>query len=604
MSGANQRVNPDLKQILWLALATGIGWLVACAQPPTAPAPNMIARVSGATRASSRPVSVAAASISGTLVLAAERDGHGDVYAVNPNGDNAQPLTNDGASRAPAVSRNRAQIAFESHRDGNWEIYTANADGSRVTRLTRDLAFDGEPTWSPDGKQIAFASTRHQDLDIWVMNADGTNPRDLTDQSPAADFAPAWSPDGRWIAFTSWRTGVAQIFIVSPDGKRTINLSHNNFDDQSPAWSPDGKQLAFVSDRSGQRAIYVAGFSPTGLRNARRLTYSGWDDRPAWSPDGKFIAFVSPRPTRQPLYIVPAKGGIPRALSDVAMQIRSVAWANAAAPLAARRAEPLQGSLPKALNAYTPPPPVTAAALVPLKDVYLAPSYGEMSNQVSGSFEALRARVKQEAGWDFLGALSDMTRQLVVGQCGDGCDVLSWHKSGRAVDTRLEVTRGGVPALEIVREDRLGETYWRIYLRAAAQDGTQGAPLTEPPWDWTQQARWQIAPYQGGVKKPIPIGYYVDFTELARAYGWERISSYDDATLSWKTNAAGMEFWHYQRTDGLVWYAALRELYPRQTLARAFDWNVLKHQKHDEYLLALKRLPAPPNAWRWVALFR
>ena len=62
-----------------------------------------------------------------------------------------------------------------------------------------------------------------------------------------------------------------------------------------------------------------------------------------------------------------------------------------------------------------------------------------------------------------------------------------------------------------------------------------------------------------------------------------------------------MEFWHYQKTDGLVWYYALRELYSKQTLAQAFDWNTLLAQKHDEDLLALKGLPAPPGAWKWFA---
>ena len=588
-------------QKFWrLTIATlALSALAACGSP-AAPAASPSAPTSVPTAAPT--ASPTAVPLVGQLVFAAQRDGRWDLYAASPRGGNWQALTTDGASRAPAVSRDGTQIAFESHRDGNREIYVMPADSSRVTRLTRDLAYDGEPAWSPDGRQIAFASTRQTDLDVWVMNADGTNPHDLTENSPAADFAPAWSPDGQWIAFTSWRTGTAQIFIVSPDGKQTLNLSQNKFDDQSPAWSPDGKQIAFVSDRDGQRAIYIADFSTAGLKNARRLTYSGWDDHPTWSPDGRFIAFISARPTRQPAYIVPASGGTlrARALGGGAMQVQSVAWSSTAAPLAANRDPALPGSPPKALNTYPPPP--ASAELIPLKDVYLAPSYGQMSNQVSGSFEALRARVKQEAGWDFLGTLSDMTRQLVVGQCGDGCDVLSWHKTGRAVDTRLEVDRAGVPMIEIVREDQLGETYWRVYLRAAVQDGTLGEPLTEPPWDWTHQARWQIAPYQGGIEKPIPAGYYVDFTDLARQYGWQRISSYDDPTLSWKTDATAMEFWHFQKTDGLVWYTALRELYSQQTLAQAFDWNALLAQKHDEYLSALKGVPAPPAAWKWAVL--
>jgi TolB protein len=95
----------------------------------------------------------------------------------------------------------------------------------------------------------------------------------------------------------------------------------------------------------------------------------------------------------------------------------------------------------------------------------------------------------------------------------------------------------------------------------------------------------------------------VDFTELAREYGWDRISSYDDETLSWKENINGMEFWHYQRTDGLTWYTSLRELYSTQTLAATFDWNTLLRQGETGYRMRLRELPAPAGAWRWFALF-
>jgi TolB protein len=537
------------------------------------------------------------APLAGRLVFSAKRSGRWDLYAANPNGGAWEWLTADGTAREPVVSPDGTRIAFRSHRDGNWELYSMSTAGGSATRLTRNNEFDGQPSWSPDGKQIAFASTRQDDLDIWVMNADGTGPVDLTKASPAVDDTPAWSPDSRWIAFTSWRDNNAQIYVVSPDGKQTANISKGKSNDQRPAWSPDGKRIAFVSDRDGQQAIYVADFGSNGIINSRRLTYSGWDDRPAWSPDGKSIAFVSPRPGRQAIYLVPAEGGIARAIGPEAMQVESMAWVNISAPLVDNLAQD-----PPAQPLYVAPPADTAGKLVPMKDVYLAPSYGEMSNLVSDSFEALRARVKAEAGWDFLGVLSDMTRQLTGGVCGDGCEIMSWHKTGRAVDSRLEIVTGGEQMIEIVREDQLGETYWHVYLRAAKQDGTLGEPLTEPPWDWTYYARWTLAPHQGGVLKTIPVGYYVDFTQLAHDYGWNRISSYDDPQRSWKENNTGMEFWHFQKTGGLAWYPALQELYSRDTLTSAVDWNELIKEKQDNYLLPLKGIPAPPGAWRWFAL--
>ena len=593
-----------LKTFSLALLIAGCGILSACSSD--APNPTPQSPVPATVESSPSPIPTipsqqnvpANAALTASLVLSAARDGRWDLFGVSPGSGGWQRLTGDGSSQAPAISRDGKRIAFQSHRDGNWEIYAMGADGSQVARLTRSLAFDGQPNWSPDGTQIAFASTRQDDLDIWLMNADGTNPRDLTENTPAVDDTPAWSPDGRWIAFTSLRTGSAQIFIISTDGKQTIDLSQNKFDDQLPAWSPDGKQIAFVSDRDGARAIYVADFSAAGLKNPQRLTFSGWDDMPAWSPDGQSIAFVSPRPAREAVYVVSVKGGLARIVDDKSMHVRSVAWANVGTPFVANGA-----SDPPAPLLYPQPPAVNAAALIPMKDVYLAPSYGEMSNRVAGSYQALRAQVKAQTGWDFLGVLSDMTRQLSGGVCGDGCENLSWHKTGRAVDTRLAVVTAGVQMIEIVREDQLGETYWRVYVRVAKQDGTLGAPLTEAPWDWTNYARWTLAPHAGGVPKTIPVGYYVDFTELAHAYGWERISSYDDPTLSWKENNTGMEFWHFQKTDGLNWYAAVSELHSRQTLAVAFDWNTLLRQKTDPYLLALKGLPAPPSAWRWFGLF-
>src|SRR6266566_4635486 len=63
-------------------------------------------------------------------------------------------------------------IAFQSNRDtpGSYtEVYIMNADGSGQTRLfANDDAFDGAPSWSPDGQKLAFESYRDGNSEIYV----------------------------------------------------------------------------------------------------------------------------------------------------------------------------------------------------------------------------------------------------------------------------------------------------------------------------------------------------------------------------------------------------------------------------------------------------
>jgi hypothetical protein len=356
-----------------------------------------------------------------------------------------------------------------------------------------------------------------------------------------------------------------------------------------------------VSDRDEQRAIYLADFSTLGLKNVRRLTFSGWDDQPTWSPDGKWIAFVSARPTRQPIYIVPAEGGIPRIVDNGPAVASSVAWAgDATMPTDNASASTSSGLAPLYVEKpdLAPPGSDHPYELRRIISARLDGGLSKLSSRVADSFAALQTRVKKEVGYDFLAILSDMLRP-VDAQCDVTCETLSWHKAGRAIDTRLDSNYG----LEIVREDQQGETFWRVHLRAAAQDGTMGEPMTEAPWDLSYRARWIIAPGAGGTKKPVPYGFYVDFTELAREYGWERISSQDSPDFDWKTNKIGAEYWHIQNLQGLNWYDAMREVYSADDLKSITDWNSITRQGgYDPYLLYLKHIPAPAKAWRWNVL--
>jgi TolB protein len=186
-----------------------------------------------------------------------------------------------------------------------------------------------------------------------------------------------------------------------------------------------------------------------------------------------------------------------------------------------------------------------------------------LSDKVDQSFLALRRRVIDEAGWDLLGQLDNMFTPLEAKPL-PGQPIQSWNKAGRAFDLSYQDVTTFQPRVEVVREEIGAETYWRIYLRAEAQDGSQGEPLRRLPWDF--RARYGEDPRfydQGGrYKDEIPAGYYVDFTDLAADYGWERVPAGDN----WRTFFPGIRFWHYVKRGDLTWAEAMREIYLPEAL--------------------------------------
>ena len=213
---------------------------------------------------------------------------------------------------APAIP---PRIAFTSDRDGNLEIYVMKPDGSGQTRLTNNDAFDGKPTWSPDGRRIAFHSNRSGGFEIHVMDADGSGQTRLTN-SDGFDGNPAWSPDGRRIAFETDRDGNFEIYVMNADGSGQTRLTKNTASDIGPTWSPDSRKIAFHSNRDDadgrNREIYV--MNADGSRQTR-LTNAGSVAsliRPAWSPDGRKIAYTAVVRTEGPsnpgIYVMDADG--------------------------------------------------------------------------------------------------------------------------------------------------------------------------------------------------------------------------------------------------------------------------------------------------------
>lgn len=550
------------------------------------------------------------------VALESYRDGNGEIYLFDTSSGSLINLTRNPAhDRAPAWRPDGSAIAFESQRDGNWDIYVLDLGDGSLARLTEDPAFDGAPAWNPDGTHVAFESYRDGNLEVYTIAVDGGQPMRLTND-PAGDYGPAWSPDGQSIAFTSWRDGNKEIYVMAATGGEAQNLTQNPADDEDPAWMPDGKVLTFVSRRdidakSGSRNAELFRLALPEM-TLERLTENIWPDQdPAWDSEERLVwaaydagaafeTYDPYRPGDYHLFRASAQG--PQRLTQTAADDRRPA----PAPPQVVPLDQLEDWLPAEPSAPTPVPKPEVGALAQVMEVpsILVGYTGQpiQANElVAPSLVAWQQDVLEATGWDFmretLGTWRNIDQVRKKEMYTYDYGYLSWHKAGRALDLALEYKVDGADQMLLTREDVGEQIYWRMYLRTARQDGSQGEPLKENPWLYW----WHIVPehepeaYEAGGKRlPIPSGYYADITALAKRNGWERIASYAiDGDYHWNTDSNGTEYWHYERTDDLIWWDAMQQIYSPEMLDQHVGWEVSQRKAQSEEMMKSKGIPTP-----------
>lgn len=200
----------------------------------------------------------------------------------------------------PALAPSGRHVAFQvttviEERDRrHTEIWLAATGGVAAPyRLTSPTTEAAEPVWSPDGALLAFSSRRDtgqaapaDDAQIWFLRMGAQGGEAF--QVPGVNGTPLWSPDGRWIAYL-W--GGAQ-----PDSARR---------DRRRGWVSPG------AITRGPDARRFDGRVVTSVR---------------YKADGRgFLPDPATVPPRH-VYVVPAEGGVPRALTAGALSQGDVAW--------------------------------------------------------------------------------------------------------------------------------------------------------------------------------------------------------------------------------------------------------------------------------------
>lgn len=550
----------NTRKFLPFILLAGI--LAGCLQPFTAPTPPPTTTPEPTDTATPIPFP----GVQDVVLLSLEENGHAHLFFYIPQ---QLPLTRltygEWDDTSPALSPDGTRVAFASNRAGVWDLYVLSLQSGEIIRVTNSPEYESAPAWSPDSQWLACELYLNDNLEIAIVSlANGEQaPIPLTDE-PSSDHSPAWAPDGRHVAFVSNRGGDSDVWLANLDKtgeERYVNLSRTPFSAEShPVWTGNGSKLAWASaaQNIGFSGIYVW----DAVQPERPAAWVGDGDWPAWNTNGNRLMAVIHGPNQEYLTSYSLEGDLLLQPTPLPGPVRGLLWPNIALP------DPFPQSYAGAA-AQTPLPKWTAAvtqlAEGPIQRYTMntlnnvqAP-YPQLHDLVDESFEALRQRFIEEAGWDALAGLSNafvpLTSSLDPGLGED------WLFTGRAFELNPLMSNAGW--MVAIRQDYGTQTFWKLYLRTQLQDGTQGEPLHDPPWDLA--ARYELDPRyyeQGGKYGEVPAGYWLDFTSLARQYGWERVP----ALPNWRTYYSGTRFTEFAMTSGLDWYSAMLEIYPKEVL--------------------------------------
>jgi TolB protein len=462
----------------------------------------------------------------------------------------------------PAINPMGTSIAFSSKRNGYWDIYLLNMSDGSLQRITDSADFEGHPSWSPDGKWIVYEKYAQNNFDIFLQNMENLAdpPINLT-QSEANEFSPNWSPEGRLLTFVSDADGSDDVWIadLNSTDERFTNISRSyNIDEKNPVWMPTGNAIAWSAPSNYYSTIFKYDLT------SKEIINTGMEgDRFMWSPDTKSILSIMNNPNGNAINIYQNNGNNAFPTRLATKNISGLDWiagdfvnAVLSYPFAEYTDAPTSPLFEADIDA-NPAPPSGRFAVVELSDVNVPyPFLHDLANE---SFENMRFNVARKTGWDVLNSLENAFIPITVPT--EIWHNENWFYTGRAISISSSAMDAGW--MTIVKEEIGGKVYWRVYVKCRYQDGSQGKPLKMRAFDLSARSSGDPEIYdKGGEYTIIPSGYWVDFTELAYRYEWERLP----ASVGWETYYPAARFSIFIFRQNIDWSHAMQEIIPDELI--------------------------------------
>jgi dipeptidyl aminopeptidase/acylaminoacyl peptidase len=154
---------------------------------------------------------------------------------------------------------------------------------------------------SPDGKEVCFASNHDANeaettnADLFIVSTSGGEPKDVTAENKSFDGDPSYSPDGKYIAYRMQTTPAYEsdlfriaVFNRKSGEKTVLTEKFDNWVNEF-TWAPDSKSIYFTADVQGHTPLYrveLKSKEVTPVIDVKSI------DAIDISPDGKSLAIV------------------------------------------------------------------------------------------------------------------------------------------------------------------------------------------------------------------------------------------------------------------------------------------------------------------------
>jgi tricorn protease len=240
---------------------------------------------------------------------------HGSIclMATDGNGKARRLTTTPSSDHSLAWAPDGQKLLFVSDRDGHDDVYSLEPNDPehpkfvdalqfKVTRLTETPDPEIGLSFTPDGKHVAFVRGGQ----LWTMNPDGTNQKLCVKDKTVIDYE--FTTDNKWLAYARMDGSFAsEIYVMPAGGGEAHNVTRYATFNAGLTWSKDGKKLSFISQRPDVPSLYVLSMQRPAAPGAPSSTDIDWDDihlrvehpsrtevlEGAIAPDGNKVAYTS-----------------------------------------------------------------------------------------------------------------------------------------------------------------------------------------------------------------------------------------------------------------------------------------------------------------------